>query len=158
MSFELENEAEKNLAENRLLSTLGEGPFSSEAAARREQRHDASGRRLAQRFERRRRHRLGTDSAPHSTSAKETSCGCAGCYTSYAAIELYAMAFEAMDSLDKLEGFASHFGPDFYGLPRNEGSITLVQNRWTAPTEFEFGNETLPPLLAGEPIDWRLVE
>ena len=99
---------------------------------------------------------LGTDSAPHSTAAKESSCGCAGSYTAYASMELYAMAFEMMDALDMLEGFASHFGPDFYNLPRNEKTITLVRDDWTVPQKFAFGSETLTPLLAGETIGWRL--
>ncbi len=82
---------------------------------------------------------LGTDSAPHAQNAKEISCGCAGCYTAYAAIELYAEAFEQRNALDKLEGFASHFGADFYQLPRNQDTITLVREPWTAPSSLAFG-------------------
>ncbi|MFZ5466420.1 MAG: dihydroorotase [Pseudomonadota bacterium] len=100
---------------------------------------------------------LGTDSAPHPKNAKESSCGCAGCYTAYAAIELYAEAFDQAGALDRLEGFASHFGADFYGLPRNEDSITLVKEEWTAPApiEVEPGVE-LVPLRTGEALHWRL--
>lgn len=99
---------------------------------------------------------LGTDSAPHTTDKKENACGCAGAYTAYAAIELYATAFEAADALDKLEGFASNFGPDFYGLPRNEGMITLQKNNWQAPESLSYAGTTLTPLLAGEEITWQL--
>lgn len=99
---------------------------------------------------------LGTDSAPHTTTTKEASCGCAGCYTSYAAIELYAMAFEAAGALDRLEPFASHFGPAFYGLPSNGDTITLQRKTWTAPQRLSLGDSPLTPLLAGEPITWHL--
>lgn len=99
---------------------------------------------------------LGTDSAPHSTTAKESSCGCAGCYVSFAAIELYAMAFENAGALHKLEAFASHFGPDFYGLPRNGDTITLEKVDWTVPSEFMLGNDVLTPLMTGQVIPWRL--
>ena len=99
---------------------------------------------------------LGTDSAPHTTAAKESSCGCAGSYVSFAAMELYAMAFESMDSLDKLEGFASHFGPDFYGLPRNTGTITLERSDWVVPETFMLGAEPLTPLMAGQSLPWRV--
>ncbi|MEO1750144.1 dihydroorotase [Thiofaba sp. EF100] len=100
---------------------------------------------------------LGTDSAPHPKNAKESSCGCAGCYTAHAAIELYAEAFDQAGALGRLEGFASHFGADFYGLPRNEGRITLVKEAWTAPApiEVEPGVE-LVPLRTGEALHWRL--
>ncbi|MDR3391151.1 MAG: dihydroorotase [Sulfuriferula sp.] len=101
---------------------------------------------------------LGTDSAPHARSAKETACGCAGMYTAHAAIELYAEAFETAHALDKLEGFASHFGADFYGLPRNTGTITLVKESWTAPAHIDIGKEQLIPLRAHEAIAWRLTE
>ena len=101
---------------------------------------------------------LGTDSAPHAKHAKEAACGCAGCYTAYAAIELYAEAFERRDALNKLEGFASQFGPDFYGLPRNRDTITLVREDWTAPTELHFGDTRLVPLRAGETLRWRVQE
>lgn len=100
---------------------------------------------------------LGTDSAPHAQNAKEISCGCAGCYTAYAAIELYAEAFEQRNALDKLEAFASHFGPDFYNLPRNQDTITLVREPWTVPSSFEFGEQQLVPLCAGETLNWRVL-
>ena len=96
---------------------------------------------------------LGTDSAPHATSAKETACGCAGIYTAHAAIELYAEAFEAAGALDKLEAFASHFGPDFYGLPRNTDSITLVNESHRIPAGHRGG---ITPLRANEELAWRL--
>jgi dihydroorotase len=100
---------------------------------------------------------LGTDSAPHPKGAKESSCGCAGCYTAHAAIELYAEAFEQAGALDKLEGFASYFGADFYGLPRNADRITLVKENWNVPTliEVEPGVE-LVPLRSGETLRWRI--
>lgn len=98
---------------------------------------------------------LGTDSAPHAQGKKETSCGCAGCYTAFSAIELYAEAFERVGKLDKLEGFASEFGPDFYGLPRNTGSITLIKQPWTIPAGLQMGSESLIPLAAGETLNWR---
>ena len=100
---------------------------------------------------------LGTDSAPHTTAAKETSCGCAGCYTGYDAMALYAMAFEEMNALDKLEGFASFFGPDFYGLPRNTDTITLKKMEWTVPAQYMLGEEPLTPLLAEQTLTWRAV-
>lgn len=99
---------------------------------------------------------LGTDSAPHAKGRKETDCGCAGCYTAFAAIELYAEAFEEAGALDKLEGFASHFGPDFYGLPRNSDTITLVKQDWTAPLELPFGGDIIRPLRAGETLHWQV--
>lgn len=99
---------------------------------------------------------LGTDSAPHAKDKKENACGCAGCYTAYAAIELYAEAFEAAGALDKLEDFASHFGPDFYGLPRNTETITLNRETWSMPKHFPFLDEQIVPLKAGEPLNWRL--
>ncbi|MWV13431.1 dihydroorotase [Pseudomonas sp. R-28-1W-6] len=101
---------------------------------------------------------LGTDSAPHAKHAKEAACGCAGCYTAYAAIELYAEAFEQRNALDKLEAFASHFGPDFYNLPRNTDRITLVREEWTAPASLPLGEQTVIPLRAGENLRWRLLE
>lgn len=100
---------------------------------------------------------LGTDSAPHAQNAKEISCGCAGCYTAYAAIELYAEAFEQRNALDKLEGFASHFGANFYQLPRNQDTITLVREPWTAPSSLTFGEQQLIPLRAGETLNWRIL-
>lgn len=99
---------------------------------------------------------LGTDSAPHAKGAKESACGCAGCFTAYAAIELYAEIFEDLGALDKLEGFASHYGPDYYGLPRNSDEITLVKQSWQAPSELPFGNDVIIPLRAGETLRWKL--
>lgn len=101
---------------------------------------------------------LGTDSAPHARRAKESVCGCAGIYTAHAAIELYAEAFEQAGALDRLEAFASFHGPDFYGLPRNTGRITLERQDWTVPEELRFGKEAGVPLRAGETIAWRLAE
>lgn len=99
---------------------------------------------------------LGTDSAPHAKDKKEAACGCAGSYTAYAAIELYAEAFEDAGALNKLEGFASHFGPDFYQLPRNSDKITLVKSEWQAPETLAFADTTLVPLRAGENLRWQL--
>jgi len=99
---------------------------------------------------------LGTDSAPHAKGAKEHACGCAGCYTALHALELYAEAFEQADALDKLEGFASFFGADFYGLPRNTAKVTLTRERWTLPAEFDTGDASVVPLRGGEEIGWRL--
>lgn len=99
---------------------------------------------------------LGTDSAPHARHAKEAACGCAGCYTAYAAIELYAEAFDSLGVLDKLEAFASFNGPDYYGLPRNTDSITLIRESWTAPDQLPFGDQLVVPLRAGETINWRV--
>ena len=99
---------------------------------------------------------LGTDSAPHARATKEAACGCAGIYTAHAAIELYAAAFEEAGALDKLEGFASHHGADFYGLPRNTGTITLVREEWSVPKTLRFGTDDLVPLRAGETIPWKL--
>ncbi len=101
---------------------------------------------------------LGTDSAPHAKHVKEAACGCAGCYTAHAAIELYAEAFEQRNALDKLEGFASCHGPDFYGLPRNTDRITLVREDWVGPTELPLGEQVVIPLRAGEKLRWRLQE
>jgi dihydroorotase len=99
---------------------------------------------------------LGTDSAPHPAQLKEHASGCAGCYTALSALELYAQAFEAAGALDKLEGFASFHGPDFYGLPRNSGTVTLVREDWTLPETVPFGDATLKPLCAGEVLRWKL--
>lgn len=99
---------------------------------------------------------LGTDSAPHSLENKETSCGCAGCYSAYAAIELYAEVFEQAGALDKLEAFASHFGPDFYGLARNSDCITLLKSPWTVPDHLAIGDSKLVPLCAGQSLQWRV--
>lgn len=101
---------------------------------------------------------LGTDSAPHIRGTKETACGCAGCYTAFAALELYAAVFEQADALDKLEGFSSHFGPDFYGLPRNTRQIRLERSPWTVPADYAFGPERVVPLRAGEQLQWRVAE
>lgn len=100
---------------------------------------------------------LGTDSAPHATHLKEHASGCAGCYTAHAAMELYAQAFDAAGALDKLEGFASFHGADFYGLPRNTDTITLQRESWVPPESFAFGEASLKPLAAGEALQWRLV-
>ena len=100
---------------------------------------------------------LGTDSAPHPAQLKEHASGCAGCYTAHAALELYASAFEAAGALDRLEGFASHHGPDFYGLPRNQCTVTLKRESWTPPESYPFGDAVVKPLAGGEPLGWRLV-
>ena len=100
---------------------------------------------------------LGTDSAPHPAHLKEHATGCAGCYTAHAAMEMYAEAFDNAGALDKLEGFASFHGPDFYNLPRNTGTITLRRESWTPPESFVFGEANLKPLRAGEALPWRLV-
>lgn len=99
---------------------------------------------------------LGTDSAPHAQHTKETACGCAGIYTAHAAIELYAEAFEQAGALDKLEGFASFYGADFYGLPRNTEKITLRKEAWQVPASVEFGEHRLVPLRAGETVKWKI--
>jgi len=99
---------------------------------------------------------LGTDSAPHPKGEKETDCGCAGCYTALNALELYAEAFEDAGRLDRLEAFASHFGADFYGLPRNRDTVTLQRRATTVPAELPFGDTTVVPLRAGEPLRWTL--
>jgi dihydroorotase len=99
---------------------------------------------------------LGTDSAPHSRRSKETACGCAGIYTAHAALELYAEAFDAAGSLDKLEGFASFHGADFYGLARNQRRMTLVKSAWVVPDEIDFGTDKLLPLRAGAIIAWKI--
>jgi dihydroorotase len=100
---------------------------------------------------------LGTDSAPHSRSAKETACGCAGIYTAHAGIELYAEVFAAANALDKLENFASVFGPKFYSLPVNQDRITLVEEAWQVPQQLPFHNDVLVPLRAGGTVAWRLL-
>lgn len=99
---------------------------------------------------------LGTDSAPHARAAKETACGCAGIFSSHAGIELYAEVFAAAGALARLEGFASEFGADFYGLPRNQERIRLIESPWQVPQSFAFGEEQLVPLRAGEQMTWRL--
>ncbi len=99
---------------------------------------------------------LGTDSAPHAATLKEHAVGCAGCYTALTALELYAEAFDAVDALDKLEGFASCFGADFYGLPRNTGTVTLRRESWVLPEALPFGDAELKPLRGGETLHWKL--
>ncbi|MGR9051766.1 MAG: dihydroorotase [Gammaproteobacteria bacterium] len=99
---------------------------------------------------------LGTDSAPHPTHAKETACGCAGCYSAHAAIEMYAEAFELAGALDRLEAFASFHGPDFYRLPRNTDTITLSKTAWTVPERYGDGQNTITPLKAGERLTWQI--
>jgi dihydroorotase len=101
---------------------------------------------------------LGTDSAPHAKLAKEAACGCAGCYTSYAAMELYAEAFEQAAALDKLEAFASFNGPDWYGLPRNAGTITLAKQDWPVPASYPYmTGDSIVPLRAGETLSWKML-
>jgi dihydroorotase len=99
---------------------------------------------------------LGTDSAPHARNTKEAACGCAGIYTAHAALELYAAAFEEAGALDKLEGFASVFGAQFYGLPLNDSKVSLVREEWRVPERLRFGKDELVPLRAGETIPWKL--
>ncbi|KPW00821.1 MULTISPECIES: dihydroorotase [unclassified Pseudoalteromonas] len=99
---------------------------------------------------------LGTDSAPHYKDKKEAACGCAGAYTAHAAIELYAEAFEEAGALDKLEGFASHFGPDFYGLARNTDTITLEKRPWQVPANYTLGDSQVVPIKAEATIDWQV--
>jgi len=99
---------------------------------------------------------LGTDSAPHPRDGKESACGCAGCFSALHAIELYAEAFESVDALDKLEAFASFYGPDFYRLPRNPESITLTKTTWRIPDEVPFDKSGLVPLRAGEEMTWQM--
>ncbi|MBK9441530.1 MAG: dihydroorotase [Comamonadaceae bacterium] len=100
---------------------------------------------------------LGTDSAPHAMHLKEHASGCAGCYTAHAALALYAQAFDSVDALDQLEAFASFHGADFYGMPRNIGSVTLQRGNWQVPERFVFGDAQLKPLCSGEVLPWRLV-
>jgi dihydroorotase len=101
---------------------------------------------------------LGTDSAPHARGAKEVACGCAGCYTAHAALELYAEAFAEAGALDRLEAFASFNGADFYRLPRNTGTVTLARRDWSTPTSFAYaGGDTLIPLRAGETLHWEML-
>jgi dihydroorotase len=99
---------------------------------------------------------LGTDSAPHAKHTKEAACGCAGIFSAHAALELYAEAFEDAGALNKLEGFASEFGAQFYGLPYNEGTITLTKESWEVPVHYRFGSDELVPLRAGESLSWRI--
>ena len=100
---------------------------------------------------------LGTDSAPHAAHLKENACGCAGCYSAPAPLALYAEAFESVGALDKLEGFASHHGADFYGLPRNTETITLSRQPWTLPESYPFADADIKPLRAGETLQWQVV-
>ena len=100
---------------------------------------------------------LGTDSAPHAAHLKEHASGCAGCYTAHAALELYAQAFESVGQLDALEAFAAFNGADFYGLPRNTGSVTLSRQNWAAPESYPYGEAIIKPLAAGETLNWRLI-
>jgi dihydroorotase len=100
---------------------------------------------------------LGTDSAPHAIHAKESACGCAGCYTALHAMELYATAFEQAGALDKLEAFASLNGPNFYGLPVNEGTVTLKREAWTIPPSVQMGEHQLVPLDAGDQLHWKML-
>ncbi len=99
---------------------------------------------------------LGTDSAPHAKHKKESACGCAGIFSAHAAIEIYTSIFEQQDALDKLEAFASFNGPDFYGLPRNSKTITLIKEEWQIPDEYPLGADKLVPFLAGQTINWKL--
>jgi len=99
---------------------------------------------------------LGTDSAPHARERKESACGCAGIYTAHAALELYALAFESAGALDRLEAFAGHFGPDFYGLPRNTEIITLEKVDWQIPESYSLGESRVVPMFAGETLHWRV--
>ena len=99
---------------------------------------------------------LGTDSAPHPAHLKEHASGCAGCYTAHAAMEMYAEAFDSVGKLDQLEAFASFNGADFYGLPRNQGQITLKRESWTPPESYPFGEADLKPLRSGEALPWRM--
>ena len=99
---------------------------------------------------------LGTDSAPHATDAKESSCGCAGCFSAHAAIELYAEVFDKENALDKLEGFSSFFGADFYHLPRNKDKITLVKEAWQAPESYPFIEQTIVPFRQAIPLQWSI--
>jgi len=100
---------------------------------------------------------LGTDSAPHDRKKKETACGCAGIFTAHAAIELYAEAFDGEGAIERLEGFASIFGPDFYGLPHNQEKITLEKSPWRVPEHYEFAGSKLTPFFAGAELSWRLL-
>jgi dihydroorotase len=100
---------------------------------------------------------LGTDSAPHARHAKEAACGCAGVFSAPIALALYATAFEAAGALDRLEGFASHHGPDFYGLPRNKGTVTLAKAPALIPEEYEFGGARVVPMWAGQELAWQVV-
>ncbi|MCC4834534.1 dihydroorotase [Shewanella sp. 1_MG-2023] len=100
---------------------------------------------------------LGTDSAPHEKHRKESACGCAGCYSAWSALELYAQVFDDLGALDKLEGFASLHGADFYGLPRNTGTVTLVKEEWVVPEQIILPNQNpIVPFFAGETVNWKV--
>ncbi|MCK9504920.1 MAG: dihydroorotase [Porticoccaceae bacterium] len=101
---------------------------------------------------------LGTDSAPHTTANKEAACGCAGCYSHHAPLELYAELFDRENALDKLEGFASCHGSDFYGLPRNTDTITLIKKPWQVPNSVMLGNDAMTPLWAGNALNWQILD
>ena len=101
---------------------------------------------------------LGTDSAPHERHEKEAACGCAGVFSAYAAIELYATVFESESAIEKLEGFSSIFGPDFYGLPHNQETVTLERETWKVPIQYEFGGSQVVPFLAGTKLSWKFVK
>ncbi|MFT5111520.1 MAG: dihydroorotase [Parasphingorhabdus sp.] len=101
---------------------------------------------------------LGTDSAPHTTNTKERACGCAGCYSAFHAMELYAEAFDQADAMEKLEGFASFHGADYYGLPRNVSSITLQKTEQIVPQSFDYIDQQLTPLMAGESLQWSFID
>ena len=100
---------------------------------------------------------LGTDSAPHEKPRKESACGCAGVFSAHAAIELYAEAFDRANKIESLEGFASHFGADFYGLPRNTDTITLEKRAWKVPSSYNFSESEVIPFFAGEQLSWRML-
>jgi dihydroorotase len=99
---------------------------------------------------------LGTDSAPHAKGKKEAACGCAGSYTAHAALELYAEVFEQVGKIGNLEAFASHNGPDFYGLPRNNDTVTLVKEEWSVAESMPFGSDIVVPIRAGETVAWAV--
>jgi len=99
---------------------------------------------------------LGTDSAPHARDRKETACGCAGCYSAYSALSLYAEVFEELGALDRLEAFTSFNGPDFYGLPRNRGTLTLIKQPWQMPETLPLADGRIVPLKAGEQLQWQV--
>jgi len=101
---------------------------------------------------------LGTDSAPHARHAKESACGCAGCYSAWGAIELYTQVFDELNVLDKLESFASHYGPDFYGLPRNTDTITLSKESWLMPESIQIeSGDSIVPFYAGQELNWKII-
>jgi dihydroorotase len=99
---------------------------------------------------------LGTDSAPHDKNQKESACGCAGVFSAHAAIELYAEVFDRANKIEMLEGFASNFGPDFYGLPRNSETITMEKAKWQIPESYDFSSSTVIPFYAGRSLSWKL--